>query len=384
MNIVQLISHYVPASRFGGPQRVAHGLGRALVRQGHQVTVCCTNLEDERRNLDVPLDEPVDVDGVTVYYEPTVLSRYWGFAPRMRRRASEKIRSADIVLVHFHYQYANLIGSALARRHHKPYLIFAHGSFQNAGIGRRSTWRKNLYLNWVEGRNLAGADHIVFNAEEERQNSRFGNRGTVLRNGISPDDLVLPPSGEFRNRYPQIGDQLLLLFLGRIDYHGKGLDLLLKALQNVIQPSRPVHLVLAGPSERQGRQTAQTRVRELNLESNVTFTGLIEGKNKLAALADADAFLLPSRSEGLSIALLEALYAGIPVLVTDKVGLHKFVLETGAGVVVPVTVAGVQRGLETMLTDHVRQSMRGVASDRIRDAFSWDGIATDLMSILRE
>jgi glycosyltransferase involved in cell wall biosynthesis len=300
----------------------------------------------------------------------------------MRRRAARLIRDANVVLVHFHYQFANLVGSSLARRFQKPYLIFAHGSFQQAGIGRQGRWKKNLYLKWIEGKNIANANHVVFNAEEEQENSRFGSQGIVLRNGISPDELVLPTVGEFRKRYAQIGDKKLLLFLGRIDFHGKGLDLLLEAFQRVKQESPPIHLVMAGPSERQGMQHTKKRVEALGLGRDVTFTGLIDGADKLAAFADADAFLLPSRSEGLSIALLEALCCGLPVLVTDRVGLHEFVLETGAGVVVPVSVAGIQDGLKKILCDETRASMHDAASARIRDEFSWDRIAKDLLTII--
>jgi glycosyltransferase involved in cell wall biosynthesis len=382
MHIVQLISHYVPATRFGGPQRVAHGLGRALARAGHRVTVCCTNLADERSDLDVPLDTPVDVEGVTVFYEATILSRYWGFAPQLRRRAAREIRQADVVLVHFHYQFANLLGATLARRCAKPYLIFAHGSFQRAGISRRSAWKKNLYLKWIEGKNIAAADHIVFNAEEEQENSRFAQQGIVLPNGIAPEELALPQAGIFRKCHPEIGEKTLLLFLGRIDYCGKGLDLLLDAFGQVKGRRSDIHLVLAGPSERDGMQQTQRRVASLKLDCDVTLTGLIEGPDKLAALADADAFLLPSRSEGLSIALLEALCCGLPVLVTDRVGLHEFVAETGAGVVVPVSTAGIQQGLERLLDDDARTAMRGAASARIRQEFSWDQIAQDLLAIL--
>ena len=111
MRITQIISHYVPSHRFGGPLHVAHGLGKALAAHGHQVSVCTTNLADEKKDLAVPVDTPIDVDGVTVFYEPTCWSRYWGFSPRLWRRAKQEIARADVALVHFHYQFANWAGA---------------------------------------------------------------------------------------------------------------------------------------------------------------------------------------------------------------------------------------------------------------------------------
>ena len=86
----------------------------------------------------------------------------------------------------------------------------------------------------------------------------------MLRNGISPEELVLPPAGNFRKRHPQIGDKTLLLFLGRIDYRGKGTGLAAGCIQQVKQKFPDIHLVLAGPSERDGMQQTQQRVEALN------------------------------------------------------------------------------------------------------------------------
>ncbi len=384
MRVVQLIAHYVPATRFGGPQRVAHGLGRSLVKRGHEVTVCCTNLADERDDLGVPTDVPIDVDGVTVYYQATALSRYWGDSRQLWRRAAILIRDADVVLVHFHYQFANWVGAKLARQVNCPYFVFAHGSFRTAAIRRRGTWKKQLYLATLERKNLQKADSLIFNAEEEKQQSLFANRGIVLRNGISPADLVLPCRGGFRRRHPEVAGKLLFLFLGRIDFHGKGLDMLLAAFGRIVNRRTDVHLVLAGPSERDGRALTVQRVADLSLENHVTFTGLLDGAEKLEALADADAFLLPSRSEGLSIALLEALYVGLPTLVTDQVGLHETVASLGAGVVVGAREEEIEEGLWQLCDDHQRERMKHAATETIAREFSWDVVAGELLEHIRQ
>src|SRR6185369_10430878 len=150
MHIVQIISHYVPANRYGGPQHVAHGIGKALVKAGHNVTVCTTNLADEINNLEVSLDVPVLVDGITVYYEPVVAFRYWGFSPKLWYRAAKEIENADIVLVHFHYQFASLAGSFISRYHKKPFVVFTHGSLNKLGISHKNSKLKQEYINIFE------------------------------------------------------------------------------------------------------------------------------------------------------------------------------------------------------------------------------------------
>lgn len=383
MHLVQLISHYVPAVRYGGPLQVAHGLGRAFVNEGHRVSVFTTNLQDESSDLDVPLGTCVDVDGVEVSYFPTKWSRYWGFAPEMADKASRSIAAADAVIVHFHYQYANYLGGKLARRHRKPYVIFAHGSFKTDAMARRSPWLKRSYLGLLERQNLDSARRIIFNAEEEKRLSRFKERGTVIPNAIAPEDFApMPERGLLRRQLGIPEDRLLFLFLGRVDFEGKGLDLLLAAFARLGAERSNAHLVFAGPDERNGVDSLQKRAIELGIESSLSVIGMVSGTDKLSALADADAFLLPSRSEGLSIALLEALYLGIPVLVTDQVGLHDQVLERGAGCVVPVSIEGVLGGLRQLLEDGRRMGMQGKAIPWIKKHHTWSAVSDQVLPFL--
>ena len=386
MHITQVISHYVPAHRFGGPLQVAHGLGKALVRMGHTVSVCTTNLADEAEDLHVDTGRPVNVDGVTVHYSPTLGSRYWGFSPQLWQRANDEVARADFVLVHFHYQFANWAGATLARRHRTPYAVFAHGSFKTAAISRKGRWKKRLYLWLAEKKNLQRAKWLFFNAVEERRESLYADKGCILPNGIDltefehasgPNDNN--PAMSLSHRFPQIKGKLVVLFLGRIDFQGKGLDKLLPAFDRFRASHPDSHLLLAGPDERGGRAQTETLVHQLALGQHVTFAGLLKGNERIAALRGSDLFVLPSPSEGLSIALLEALYVGIPVLVTDRVGLSDQVTKTQAGVVVKCDFDSLLSGLCQMAPQQARSQFRGRAIDLIRNHYSWDAVATQLL-----
>lgn len=381
MRILQVVPHYVPAYRFGGPLKVAHALGKALTRAGHDVVVVTTNLADHRSDLDVPLDTPVDVDGVTVYYEATQLLRYWGLSLPLRRRIQAELPAADLVLVHAHYQFANWIGAALARRAGKPYVVFAHGSLHQAGIQQSRAWIKRGYLRLLEERNLRGARCIAFNAVEEQRASLYAQRGVVLPSGVDPDDFAdPPPPGYFEQRFPQLAGRQWLLFLGRLDIQQKGLDLLLPAFARLHGQHPETHLVLAGPDEGGGAATLRQLAAQLGIVQHVTLTGLLTGADKAAALAEAHAFVLPSRYEGLSIALLEALYCGRPVLVTDAVGLSGQIQRLGAGVVVRPDEAAIFEGLARLVDAQAAAAMAGKASEFVRQAYTWDAIAAQLLA----
>lgn len=381
MRILQVISHYVPAYRFGGPLQVAHNLGRALVDQGHTVTVVTTNLADEENLLDIPVDHPIIQDGVIVFYESVKFLRYWGFSPGLWRRVSQEIMQADFVLIHAHYQFANWAGAYLARKHKKPYIIFAHGSLHLQGISSKHYWAKRIYLKLMEDENFQKARFIAFNAPEEHLNSLYQAQGRVIYSGISPSDFEPLPSSEyFLNTYPELQNKRYLLFLGRLDIEQKGLDLLLPAFAQLVAQYPDTHLVLAGPDEDDNRQKLQKMLAQLNIEQFVTFTGLVSGNDKLALLQHAYLFTMPSRFEGLSIALLEALYLGIPVLTTNRVGLSTEIENMNAGVVVDFTLSDIYQGL--VKTDKI-ESIRGNGTKLVREKYAWDGIARQLIEAIQ-
>jgi glycosyltransferase involved in cell wall biosynthesis len=383
MRLLMVSPHYVPAYHYGGALHVAHSLGKSLVSQGHEVRVCTTNLRNPTEDLTVPLDTPVMVDGVQVCYEPTAFSRYWGFSPRLARRLWRESKWADVVLIHFHYQFASLAAGWISRSRGKPYVIFSHGSLNTHGVRAHSRARKLCYLKLLEQKNFAQALFAAYHSAEEMDTSyRFG-RCQVVPNGIDPRGFhALPRMNYFRQQH-NLEQATLYLFLGRIDA-GKGLDLLLPAFKKLLQVSGDSHLVLAGANERGYEAQVRHLAEELGLASRLTLTGLITGQDKLAALQDADVFVLPSRSEGLSIAMLEAMYMGLPVVVTDRVGLWRQVEKNGCGLVVPYDADSLGVALKRMAAAPDRQAMGQRGRQLVASGYTWDKIARNLVAEIEE
>lgn len=348
MRILQVVPHYVPAVRFGGPQVVAHSLGRQLVRKGHEVTVVTTNLKDETADLDVPVDTPVDVEGVQVFYEPVRMWRYSGFSPMLARRVRSETERSDAVLVHLHYQFSSWIGARTARKLGRPYIVFAHGSLRRGNLSQRKGWLKRGYLQAFEDRNLRQAKFVAFSSPDEQNDSYYATFGKVVASGIETSEFDdLPPAGQFLRAYG-LEDKQVLLSLGRLYFAHKGLDILLPAFARLAEERPNVHLVLAGPDERGDEARIRSLVAGLGIGDRVTIPGLLTGKDKLAALNDAAAFVQPSRTEGLSIALLEALYMRLPALVSDQASLATQVDDIGAGVMIHPDEQSVYEGLKRL------------------------------------
>lgn len=115
-----------------------------------------------------------------------------------------------------------------------------------------------------------------------------------------------------------------IIAIGRLCYQ-KGFDLLIPALAKIKSIIPDIHLTILGRGEDMAQ--LQRIVSQLNLETDVTFAGFLE--NPYPYLWNADLFVLPSRFEGLSNALLEALACGVPVVAADASGGTKEVIQNG-------------------------------------------------------
>ena len=119
----------------------------------------------------------------------------------------------------------------------------------------------------------------------------------------------------FLDRFPELRGKRLLLFLSRL-HPKKGLDLLVESWSRVCREHPEAHLVIAGPDS-EGMLAKLTQMAlDRGIDGQVCFTGMLEGEMKWSALDAAEAYVLPSYSEGLSMALLEAMGMGVPVIAT--------------------------------------------------------------------
>ena len=374
MHLIHLLPYYAPAWVFGGVVRAAHGLTRALVEAGHTVTVITT---DAGLGPDAPAEEVLD--GVRVLRCPNqfpALRRYNLSSPAgLRALLSAELPAADLLHVHEFRTSENLVALPLARRMGKPVVMSPHGT-----LGY-SAGRSVVKRGWdaLLGRRIAaGIDLVAALTEDEAALTRtfwqsFGLKSPVIvaPNGVEPRDFdSLPSHDVFRRQWGIPADAPLVLFLGRL-HRRKGAHLLVEALAAL--PG--VWLAVVGPDE--GELAAlQAQAHTLNLADRVVFTGLLDGDDKLAALAAADVLALPAVGEGLPMVVLEALASGLPVAISDECHLPE-VVALGAGVrLEPLTGTTIAETLTPVLQDAaLRDQMGAVARQLVAQRFTWAAVA---------
>ncbi len=236
------------------------------------------------------------------------------------------------------------ITSRLRRR---PYLAHFHLDVDPSGPAGR--WLE-LYKRQLLARVLRGASRvIVLSAEQERfviqQYQVSSKRVAVVPNGV-PDAFAVVGERDFRRAAP-----LRLLFVGRLAPQ-KNLPDLIEAVHLMNQEAE---LVIVGDGDERSRLTRQ--VEALGL-SNVRLPGRADRSELRGWYQWADVFVLSSHKEGMPLAVLEAMSAGLPVVATDVPGLRE--LCAGTGLLVPPDPGSLARALDSLAVDpRAREQLAG-------------------------
>ena len=228
----------------------------------------------------------------------------------------------------------------------------------------------NAVLGWPEV-------VVVLAASELRAYEAFlpGRNVVMLPNGIDCARYAVP-----RRALANAGAPLNLLYLGRLA-SGKGLRETLEGLHLARDRGIRTRLVIAGsgPEEQPLRELAG----ELGLEQDVTFVGPSHGADKVKLFAGAEVMLLPSYSEGLPYALLEAMAAGVVPIVTRVGAMPDVVSEGIHGMLVPPRDAGaIARAIVALGEDRARLSrMSAACCRRVADTYSIGRVAADFAGL---
>lgn len=385
MRILHLSPYYAPAYAFGGVVRSVEGMTRALARRGHTVTVLTTDALDQQARYTGAL-ESVD-NGVQVVRMPNLLptlrGRYNLSTPdRMGRRAAELLPTVDIVHCHEFRTVENLLVTPLAARLGKPLVLSPHGTLaQDTGRGGL----KRLWDRTLSSAVALRFNHVVALSEPELADVQalwpiFGRRRVpttfrTIPNGVDPTEYAnLSGRAAFRARY-HLGNAPMCLFMGRL-HPRKGVSVLVEAFKAAAVAD--ARLVIVGPDE------GMLDTLRPMLNDRIIITGYLGGADRLAAFAAADVLALPAVGEGLPMVVLEAMAAGLPVIVSPGCNLPE-AAQSGAGLEVEVAVEPLAEALRLLLPDAERRATMGEAARMlVNERFTWDAVAAQLEGLYTE
>jgi glycosyltransferase involved in cell wall biosynthesis len=302
-----------------------------------------------------------------------------GLAAHLRTAAA----TFDVAHLHACHHLPGAVAARHLARAGVPYLLAPNGTAPRLERRQLAKW---LFDVTAGRRVLPGAAAVLAVSEAER--------AQLLGVGVSPDAIRVVPNpvdlrefddppgpGGFRARHG-VTARHLIVFLGKLTPR-KRVDVLLRAVAALGRPDTV--LVIAGNDLGAGRALRRL-ARDLGLAPVTVFTGLLEGRERLELLADADLVVYPGEHEIFGLVPLEALLSGVPVVVADDSGCGEVIRGTGGGAVVPRgDAAALAAALERMLEPGGPwRRAAGEARARVRLLYDPDTVAAGIERVYRE
>ncbi len=281
--------------------------------------------------------------------------------------------SPDLVVIHEVNNIENIKISKELRKRHIPYIVVPHGELTK--IAQQNKWlKKRIAYLLLFNRFLKNAIGIQFLTEYEKESSLFKRLGFVSPNGISiPSNKKSFSNSGFK-----------FLYIGRINVHTKGLDLLIKAVGTMQEYCRKNKISFAlygkrynNPDFINNNRITEELISQNNVNDIVSLNDTVFGVEKETLLNNADMFIQTSRSEGMPMGVLEALAYGVPCLLSKGTRLGYEVDKNGAGYCVyeeesPESIAN------AIVKAYEEKSLLQVMSANAKktaEKYDWDSVA---------
>jgi glycogen synthase len=225
--------------------------------------------------------------------------------------AAEIAGQQEFDVIHAHDWMTYLAGIAAKKISGKPLVVHVHATEFD-----RSGEFVDKQVHAIESHGMAEADCVVTVSHWTKKiaiekYSVPEHKVEVIHNGIIPKEI---PSAQFN--LPPIGSNIVT-FLGRIT-HQKGPLYFVEAARNVLNEIPDAHFVVAGSGDLMPMMIE--RIAQLRMSSNFHFTGFLKGKDIDKVWSMSSVYVMPSVSEPFGIAPLEAIQAGVPVIISKQSG----------------------------------------------------------------
>ena len=400
MKILYATPGYKPAFRIGGPIISVAGLAENLVQRGHEVVVFTSNSNLDQ-DLDVPVNQPVMVNGVEVWYfeheEPfkkyvpfiPYLSESIGYLylPSLAKTLKQRIREFDLVHTHMPFVYPTYAVAKAAIENGIPVFYQQRGAFAPAYLQFRSL-KKHIYISLIEKPIMKRAAILIALTETEVKSYRALGINTVCRvipNGIDVTDYLQEIGGELKlaDQFLIGSDDILLLFLARL-HEIKGADFLIDVFLDLFAKYPKLKLVMAGPDQHNLKGKLNSKITNAGVKDSVLILDMIEGARKRDLLARADLFCLPSKAEGFSVSILEAMASATPVMATPECNFPSLEEKSAGWVVKKNQGAWVDKISYLLENPSEFRVKKKNAFNLVKYSYTWEKVVDDLERVYAE
>ncbi len=378
MKILMLSWEYPPRI-VGGIARVVHDLSQRLIKDGHEVTVVTY------RDGDVPYYE--NDKGVNVYRVDNYMIHPNNFIDwimqlnfNMIAKASEIINEqGKFDVIHAHDWLVAYSAKTLKESYKIPIVTTIHATESGRNSGIHDEVQR--YINDSEWLLTYESTEVIVNSNFMKNDLQrlFGlpyEKINVIPNGISLNNFSgVEKDYDFRRKYA-MDNEKIILYVGRLVYE-KGIQHLIGAMPKILANYHDAKLVICGKGGMIDELKQETR--NLGIENKVYFAGYCDSKTVQKMYKCADMAVFPSTYEPFGIVALEAMLAGIPIVVSDIGGLNEIVehgvtgMKSYAGNSNSISDSVLSLLFDAKLCDSVSKN----AVKKVKELYNWNKIAQD-------
>ena len=289
---------------------------------------------------DGPIRDKIEAFGVPVYKGKDRASikqpiRFGATLFFLMKDLLHLVRSRRIQIIQSHLGPANQLAVAVGKLSRTPVFPTVHTPM--AFLDKRNRWDLRVHCNkGVNQYVYRSADRVIVVSQEIKETiqqhfSLKESKILFLKNGIVFEDDQLEPI-DLGKEFSVTGSMFKLIAVGRL-VSLKKFDMLIRAVKEVVNRGLDDLLVLiAGEGEERIR--LERLIQELRIEDCVRLLGLRH--DVMAIMKASDIFVMPSRYEGLSLAMIEAMACGLPIIASDARGLKDCITDEQNGLLFPV------------------------------------------------
>ncbi|MDG6998398.1 MAG: glycosyltransferase [Nitrososphaerota archaeon] len=324
------VLHIIPSinPRYGGPSKAVIEISEMSAENGIDVTAAFGAREHETGYIERLRSSLPTIRFLSFPYSfPKRISK----SKEMESWLERDIKQFDVVHIHAIYSYSSVHAARVAAKNNIPYVLRPAGSLDKFDL-QKKRFLKYVFASMTVRKLLDGAAYVQCTSDGEAEHLElFGSNANlqVLPIPVKKDPRI--GSGDrFRAKYGIQPDDFALLFLSRIDYK-KGLSLLIESLRRLAPKFPKLRLLIAGSDSNGYERVIRQLVEVSGVQERITFCGFLNDGDKLDAFAGSNCFVLPSMFENFGVAVVEALNAGRPVIISDRVYIWQEVVDGGAG-----------------------------------------------------
>jgi glycosyltransferase involved in cell wall biosynthesis len=318
------VLHVTPsiAKSYGGPTQSLGGYIAAARLRGAHVTVAAPAGTSEEA------DAIESIAGAgNVHTFKTFGRAAFVMSPDLVKWVSSEAPKHDVVHVHGLFNPVSTLSARAAIGVRAPVIIRPFGTLSRYTFEHRRSILKQAYFAAIERSNLQRAAGLHFTTTTESDEAKWHGLDFGGRSYIVPPPWIADSAPREKSSVSRTA-----LFIGRLN-KVKNLEALIDAWPIVARRHADAKLIIAGTGDNAYISELEARIAQHDPGESITFAGFLSGDAKSNALAISSILVLPSHHENFGVVVLEAIGAGLPVVVSPHVQLADFVKAEGLGIV---------------------------------------------------